>query len=78
MKLYLIFCISGIDVLCHTAVGESYEDVFDKEIKSLRETYGSAIDNITVKEITVSNGYEIVLKKINTPDLPFVTGREDI
>ena len=78
MKLYLILCISGIDVLCHTAVGESYEDVFDKEIKSLRETYGSAIDNITVKEITVSNGYEIVLKKINTPDLPFVTGREDI
>lgn len=75
MKLYLIFCISGIDVLCHTAVGESYEDVFDKEIKSLRETYGSAIDNITVKEITVSNGYEIVLKKINTPDLPFFTGR---
>ena len=78
MKLYLILCISGIDVLCHTAAGESYEDVFDKEIKSLRETYGSAIDNITVKEITVSNGYEIVLKKINTPDLPFVTGREDI
>lgn len=78
MKLYLILCISGIDVLCHTAVGESYEDVFDKEVKSLRETYGNAIDNITVKEITVSNGYEIVLKKINTPDLPFVTGREDI
>lgn len=78
MKLYLILCISGIDVLCHTAVGESYEDVFDKEIKSLREAYGSAIDNITVKEITVSNGYEIVLEKINTPDLPFVTGRKDI
>lgn len=78
MKLYLILCISGIDVLCHTAVGESYEDVFDKEIKSLREAYGSAIDNITVKEITASNGYEIVLKKINTPDLPFVTGRKDI
>lgn len=78
MKLYLILCISGIDVLCHTAAGESYEDVFDKEVKLLRETYGSAIDNITVKEITVSNGYEIVLKKINTPDLPFVTGREDI
>lgn len=51
---------------------------FDKEVKSLRETYGNAIDNITAKEITVSNGYEIVLKKINTPDLPFVTGREDI
>ena len=78
MKLYLILCISGIDVLCHTAVGESYEDVFDKEIKSLREAYGSAIDNIAVKEITASNGYEIVLKKINTPDLPFVTGRKDI
>lgn len=78
MKLYLILCISGIDVFCHTAVAENYEDVFDKEIKSLRETYGSAIDNITVKEITYSNGYEIVLKKINTPDLPFVAGREDI
>lgn len=78
MKLYLILCISGIDVLCHTAVGESYEDVFDKEIKSLREAYGSAIDNITVKEITASNGYEIVLRKIDAPDLPFVTGREDI
>ena len=78
MKLYLILCISGIDVLCHTAVGESYEDVFDKEIKSLRETYGSAIDNITVKEITVSNGYEIILRKVEVPDLPFVTGRKDI
>lgn len=78
MKLYLILCISGIDVLCHTAVGEIYEDIFDKEIKALRERYGNAIDNITVKEITVSNGYEIVLRKINTPDLPFVTGREDI
>lgn len=78
MKLYLILCISGIDVLCHTVVGESYEDVFDKEIKSLRETYGNAIDNITVKEITASNGYEIVLRKIDAPDLPFVTGREDI
>ena len=78
MKLYLILCISGIDVLCHTAVGESYEDVFDKEIKSLREAYGSAIDNITVKEITASNGYEIVLRKADAPDLPFVTGREDI
>ena len=78
MELYLILCISGIDVLCHTAVGESYEDVFDKEIKSLREAYGNAIDNITVKEITVSNGYEIVLRKIDVPDLPFVTGREDI
>lgn len=78
MKLYLILCISGIDVLCHTAVGESYEDIFDKEIKALRERYGNAIDNITVKEITASNGYEIVLRKIDVPDLPFVTGREDI
>lgn len=78
MKLYLILCISGIDVLCHTAVGESYEDVFDKEIKSLREAYGSAIDNITVKEITVSNGYEIILRKVEAPDLPFVAGRVDI
>ena len=78
MKLYLILCISGIDVLCHTAVGESYEDVFDKEVKSLRETYGSAIDNITVKEITVSNGYKIILRKVEAPDLPFVIGRKDI
>ena len=75
MKLYLILCICGIDVLCHTAVGESYEDVFDKEVKSLRETYGSAIDNITVKEIAVSNGYEIILRKVEAPDLPFVVGR---
>lgn len=75
MKLYLVLCISGIDVLCHTTVGESYEDVFDKEIKSLRETYGSAIDNITVKEITASNGYEIILRKVEAPDLPFVAGR---
>lgn len=71
MKLYLILCISGIDVLCHTAVGESYEDVFDKEVKSLREAYGDAIDNITVKEITASNGYEIVLRKVDVSDLPF-------
>ena len=78
MKLYLILCISGIDVLCHTAVGESYEDVFGKEIKSLRETYGSAIDNITVKEITSSNGYDIVLRKVDDPDFPFVVGRLDI
>ena len=78
MKLYLILCICGIDVLCHTTVGESYEDVFDKEVKSLRETYGNAIDNITVKEITVSNGYEIVLRKVEVPDLPFVAGRLDI
>ena len=78
MKLYLILCISGIDVLCHTAVGESYEDVFGKEIKSLRETYGSAIDNITVKEITSSNGYDIVLRKVDDPDFQFVVGRLDI
>ena len=78
MKLYLILCISGIDVLCHTAVGESYEDVFDKEVKSLRETYGNAIDNITVKEITASNGYEIVLRKVDTSNFSFVAGREDI
>lgn len=78
MKLYLILCISGIDVLCHTAVGESYEDVFDKEVKSLRETYGNAIDNITVKEITVSDGYEIVLRKVDVSNFPFVAGREDI
>lgn len=77
MKLYLILCISGIDVLCHTAVGESYEDVFDKEIKSLREAYGNAIDNITVKEITASNGYEIVLRKVDTSNFPFVAGRAD-
>ena len=77
MKLYLILCVSGIDVLCHTAVGESYEDVFDKEIKSLREAYGSAIDNITVKEITASNGYEIVLRKVDTSNFPFVAGRVD-
>ena len=75
MKLYLILCISGIDVLCHTAVGESYQDVFDKEIKSLRETYGSAIDNITVKEITASNGYEIILRKVEIPDLPYREGK---
>lgn len=78
MKLYLILCISGIDVLCHTAVGESYEDVFDKEIKSLREAYGNSIDNITVKEITASNGYEIVLRKVDTSNFPFVAGRADI
>lgn len=78
MKLYLILCISGIDVLCHTAVGESYEDIFDKEIKALRERYGNAIDNITVKEITASNGYEIVLRKVDTSNFPFVAGREDI
>ena len=78
MKLYLILCICGIDVLCHTAVGESYEDVFDKEIKSLREAYGNSIDNITVKEITASNGYEIVLRKVDTSNFPFVAGRADI
>ena len=78
MKLYLILCISGIDVLCHTAVGESYEDIFDKEIKALRERYGNAIDEITVKEITHSNGYKIVLEKIDTTDLPFAAGRMDI
>lgn len=77
MKLYLILCISGIDVLCHTAVGESYDEVFGREIKLLREKYGNAIDEITVKEITHSNGYKIVLEKIDTTDLPFVAGRED-
>ena len=74
----MILCISGIDVLCHTAVGESYEDIFDKEIKALRERYGNAIDEITVKEITHSNGYKIVLEKIDTTDLPFAAGRMDI
>ena len=44
MKLYLILCISGIDVLCHTAVGESYEDVFDKEIKGLE--FDAVSDNL--------------------------------
>ena len=76
MKLYLILCISGIDVLCHTAVGESYDEVFGREIKLLREKYGNAIDEITVKEITHSNGYKIVLEKMDTTDFPFIAGRK--
>lgn len=78
MKLYYIFCISGIEVFGHTTVGENYDEVFDREIKLLREKYGNAIDEITVKEITHSNGYKIVLEKIDTMDLPFVAGRVDI
>lgn len=78
MKLYYIFCISGIEVFGHTTVAESYDEVFDREIKLLREKYGNAIDEITVKEITHSNGYKIVLEKIDTTDLPFAAGRIDI
>lgn len=78
MKLYYIFCISGIEVFGHTTVGENYDEVFDREIKLLREKYGNAIDEITVKEITHSNGYKIVLEKIDTMDLPFVAGGVDI
>ena len=78
MKLYYVLCLSGIEVFGHTTVGESYDEVFGREIKLLREKYGNAIDEITVKEITHSNGYKIVLEKIDTTDLPFVAGREDI
>lgn len=77
MKLYYVLFISGIEVFGHTTVAESYDEVFDREIKLLREKYGNAIDEITVKEITHSDGYKIVLEKIDTTDLPFVVGRED-
>lgn len=58
-------------------MGENYDEVFDREIKLLREKYGNAIDEITVKEITHSDGYKIVLEKIDTTDLPFLVGREN-
>lgn len=63
MKLYYVLCMSGFMVDVYTTVGENYDKVFDREIKCLREKYGNAIDEISVKEITHSNGYKIVLEK---------------
>ena len=78
MKLYYVICISGQDVFGFSEVGESYEEVFGRVIKALREKYGNAIDSVSLVEITQSNGYKVVLEKIDTPELPFVAGREDI
>lgn len=76
MKLYYVLFISGIEVFGHTTVGESYDEVFGREIKLLREKYGNAIDEIIVKEIAHSNGYKVMLEKMDTTDFPFIAGRK--
>lgn len=79
MKLYVVSCEFGIDVITYTTVGENYEDVCDREIKSLHEKYGNAIAGVAVREITYCNGYKVVLEKVDldSPGLPVVFGRGD-
>ena len=82
MKLYVVSCEAGIFRNVYTTVGENYEDVCDREIKSLQEKYGNAIARVEIMEVTCCNGYKVVLENpeevdLNSLGLPVVFGRGD-